>query len=115
MPERHVKKYSLESAAVQPAKNGFAPWDLPRVAWQSYGELRSYPDIEALKLAVSHVCCHGCCHVCHVAWNSTWNTLTVLYEDCESSLQTYILSLIETELMHGYVATCTSGNTEGMG
>jgi hypothetical protein len=44
VPKRHVDKYPIES--IQVATNSFAPWDLPLVAWSTYGELRSYPDIQ---------------------------------------------------------------------
>ena len=48
VPQRHVDKYPIESISV--ASNSFAPVDLPRVAWSSYGELRSWGDIVDLDL-----------------------------------------------------------------
>ena len=44
VPKRHVDKYPIWT--IKEAKNNYAPWDLPRVAWSAYGELRSYPDIQ---------------------------------------------------------------------
>jgi iduronate 2-sulfatase len=48
VPERHVAKYPIES--IQVASNSFPPTDMPRVAWSSYGELRSWGDIDDLDL-----------------------------------------------------------------
>lgn len=45
-PERFEQYYAPESIQVPP--NQFAPWDMPQVAWQNYGETRSYTDIAAL-------------------------------------------------------------------
>jgi iduronate 2-sulfatase len=46
VPKRHVDKYPLSS--IPAARNPFAPWDLPEVAWSAYGELRNYPDIQTV-------------------------------------------------------------------
>ena len=48
VPQRHVDKYPIDT--IQAASNSFAPVDMPRVAWSSYGELRSWIDIVDLDL-----------------------------------------------------------------
>lgn len=48
VPERHVAKYPIDT--VQTALNTFAPSGMPKVAWSTYGELRSWTDIVDLDL-----------------------------------------------------------------
>lgn len=43
-PERFMDYYP----EVSTPPNNYAPWRMPRIAWQSYGETRSYKDIAAL-------------------------------------------------------------------
>ena len=45
-PEEYAQYYPLDSIQLPP--NQFAPWDMPLVAWQNYGETRSYADIAQL-------------------------------------------------------------------
>ena len=45
-PEAFQEYYPPDSIQLPP--NQFAPWDMPDVAWQSYGETRSYADIANL-------------------------------------------------------------------
>ena len=43
--QRFVDMHPLSRVGL--AENKYAPWDMPTVAWQNYGELRNYPDMTA--------------------------------------------------------------------
>ena len=45
-PERFLQYYPEEDISLPP--NAYAPDGMPKIAWQSYGETRSYADIAAL-------------------------------------------------------------------
>lgn len=48
-PEKYLEYYPV----VRLPDNNFAPYDMPTIAWQSYGETRGYADISALNASGS--------------------------------------------------------------